>query len=182
MGPSALFPILYSAFFNLTGPTATFQLPLQPSTSASTYNQPVPQGQQNQKILGGHRRTSHTALASIAQDQWVALNASVEGRLHADGAPFSRPCFDSYELQFEGEHKSSGNEAGSEQKAPSKECQARQKGYLSEAYRLGHFGSAMNVRLLAVHGVILPDRILILPLAPCSLSGKHARPRAKGAS
>lgn len=144
MGPSALFPILYNAFFNSTAPTATSQVPLQPSTSASNYNQPMQQEQQHQKILGDHQPTSYTALSSIAQDQWVALNASVEGRLHADGVPFSRPCFDSYELQFGGEHKSSGNEASSEQKIPSKECEARQKGYLSEVYRLGHFGSAMN--------------------------------------
>jgi hypothetical protein len=157
MGPSALFPIFYNAFFNSTLPTPTDQDPLQPVTSAGNYNPPVHQGLKQQHILGGHRQSSYTPLASIAQDQWVALNISVGGRLHGDGAPFSRPCFDSYELQFEGEVE---NEASSKQNTPSEECLARQKGYLSETYRLGHFGSATNVRPLAFYqGLILMPHI-----------------------
>ena len=147
MGPSALFPIFYNAFFNSTLPTPTSQDPIEPSTSAGNFNQPMHQEQQQQHILGGHRQSSYIPLASIAQDQWIALNTSVGGRLHGDGAPFSRPCFDSYELQFEGENEAVENEASPKQNTPSEECQARQKGYLSENYRLGHFGSATNVRL-----------------------------------
>jgi hypothetical protein len=160
MGPSALFPIFYNAFFNSTSPIPTSQDPPQPSISAGNYDQPMYQEQQQQQILGGDRRVSYIPLASIAQDQWVALNTSVGGRLHGDGVPFSRPCFDSYELQFKGENETVENEASPEQNTPSEECQARQKGYLSETYRLGHFGSATNVCPLTFYeGFILMPHI-----------------------
>ena len=140
MGPSGLFPIFYNAFFNSTAPTVTSHTPLQPSTSAGNYNQPVMINQQDQ-TLGSQRYTPYTELASIAPDVWSALNVTLEGRLHSDGTPYSRPCFDSYELQLQ-----DGNEDVTQQQ---EECKARQKGYLSPPYRVEQFGSSMNVRLLS---------------------------------
>jgi len=144
---SALFPILYNAFFNSTLPATTSHSPLQPTASEGSHIHPMHLMQQQQPIFGKQPPTPYTPLASIAQGQWAALNASVGGRLYADGTPFAQPCFDSDELQSEGGKESSGSGLNT----PSAECKARQEGYLSEAYRLGHFGSSMNVREYALY-------------------------------
>lgn len=139
MGPSALFPIFYNAFLNSTGPTLTSKVVVQPSTSAGNYNLPVIHNQP-QHHLSNQRTMPYTSLATISPGLWSAFNTSVGGRLHADGAPFSQPCFDSYELQFPTDNE---QDLSSQQE----ECAARRSGYLSEEYRVGRFGSAMNVRV-----------------------------------
>lgn len=138
MGQSGLLPIFYNAFFNSTAPAMASHTPLQPSTSTGNYNLPIVQDQYPYNIEN-QAQMAYTSLANIPADKWMALNTSVGGRLHADGVPFSRPCFTSYELNFSNE-TSSDLDGNSQQE----ECTARQRDYLSEAYRVDTFGSAMN--------------------------------------
>jgi hypothetical protein len=77
----------------------------------------------------------HTTISAISHNQWAALNASVAGRLHADGTPYAKACFDSY--QYEGQAITGGQDPEA--------CAAVQAGYLHEKYRLGYFGSSTSV-------------------------------------
>lgn len=72
-------------------------------------------------------------LSTVSATQWSALNVSVGGRLFADGAPFARACFNLHDQQ-EGSHG-----------ADPESCASLQAGYLSEQYRVSHFGSSMSV-------------------------------------
>ena len=126
-------PILFNAIYNITG-VGSFQSPFsRPDTALSSGGSP-----ETAAVIAGTfvslPQTPYTPLSDISGVQWASLNASVGGRLHADGAPFARACFDQYEIDEE--------LSGKNQEA----CNALQSGYLSEKYRLPHFGSAMTVR------------------------------------
>jgi hypothetical protein len=127
------FPILFNAIFNITG-AGSFQSPFsRPDTALSSSASP-----ETAAVIAGTSvslpQTPYTPLSAIPSVQWASLNTSVGGRLHADGAPYARACFDQYETDEE--------VSGKNQEA----CNALQSGYLSEKYRLPHFGSAMTVR------------------------------------
>jgi hypothetical protein len=127
------FPILFNAIYNFTG-VGSFQSPFsRPNTALSSGASP-----ETAAVIAATSvslpETPYTPLGDISSVQWASLSASVGGRLHADGAPYARACFDQYE---EDEEVSRRNQ---------EECNALQSGYLSEKYRLPHFGSAMTVR------------------------------------
>lgn len=80
------------------------------------------------------RLSGAATLASlISSSQWHALNTTVSGRLHADGTPFARACFQSAD----------GLSGGPDTAA----CAAVQAQYTVEDFREQAYGSYMNVGL-----------------------------------
>jgi len=84
------------------------------------------------------RLSSAAAVASvISPSQWQALNATVSGRLHADGTPFARACFQV------AEGLSGGPDAAA--------CAAIQAQYTAADFREQAYGSYMNVSTSAAY-------------------------------
>lgn len=72
-----------------------------------------------------------TPISAISTPQWLALNATVSGRLHADGAPFARACFQA------AEDLSGGFDAAA--------CATVQGQYTAADFRQQAYGSYTNV-------------------------------------
>jgi len=84
------------------------------------------------------RLSSAAKLASlIDSSQWQALNTTVSGRLHADGTPFARACFQA------ADGLSGGLDAAA--------CAAVQAQYTSADFREQAYGSYMNVGTFATY-------------------------------
>jgi hypothetical protein len=81
--------------------------------------------------------TAATLASVISPSQWQALNTTVSGRLHADGTPFARACFQV------AEGLSGGPDAAA--------CAAIQAQYTAEDFREQAYGSYMNVGTFAAH-------------------------------
>ena len=47
-------------------------------------------------MLGSGLAQQNATIYTLRPNDWKALNASVNGRLHDDGAPFARACFQLY--------------------------------------------------------------------------------------
>lgn len=87
------------------------------------------------------RLSGAAALAShITSSQWHALNTTVSGRLHADGAPFARACFQA------ADGLSGGPDAAA--------CAAVQAQYTSVDFREQAYGSYMNVGIFAAYSLL----------------------------
>ncbi|PVF98323.1 FAD-binding domain-containing protein [Serendipita vermifera] len=138
-----LFPIFLSALFNVTstisGQAHSYLLAasraassLSSSSSSASSGLTSPQ----QYSASTSMAMMHTTISAISHSQWTALNSSVSGRLHADGVPYARACFDSYE--YEGQMTPGGQDPEA--------CASLQAGYLHEKYRLGHFGSSTSTQ------------------------------------
>jgi hypothetical protein len=83
------------------------------------------------------RLSSAAAQASlISSSEWQALNKTVGGRLHADGTPFARACFQAAD----------GLSGGPDATA----CAAVQAGYNSADFRKQAYGSYMSVGIFAL--------------------------------
>ena len=78
-----------------------------------------------------------TPASFIDSSQWQALNTTVSGRLHADGAPFARACFQA------ADGVSGGPDAAA--------CAAVQAQYTSADFREQAYGSYMNVGVFATY-------------------------------
>jgi hypothetical protein len=135
MKQSSLFPVLYSAILNVTNThfQTIFNLPFisDQSLSSSSSSSSACSSSSTPGTMSGY-----TSLSTIAETQWLSLNASVNGRLYNDGTPFARACFSNYD----------GDGSGANG-ADAQACQSIQTGYLSEQFRLPYFGSYTNVRL-----------------------------------
>ena len=84
------------------------------------------------------RLSSAATLASaISSSQWQALNTTVSGRLHADGVPFARACF-----------QAADGLSGSPDAAA---CAAIQAHYTASDFREQAYGSYMNVSISAAY-------------------------------
>lgn len=84
------------------------------------------------------RLSSATTLASnISPTQWQALNTTVSGRLHADGAPFARACFQAAD--------------GLSGSADAAACAAVRAQYTAADFREQAYGSYMNVSIFAAY-------------------------------
>lgn len=135
---SPLFPVFLQAFFNVT----SNNLPSAPSSSAVNINESV---RNNVDTTHGlvpttsdpsssssfsRSKIQHMSIKAVSPEQWSTFNATVSGRLRADGAPFASACFS--------QHDFSTNDT------ISPVCSDAQAGYLSEKYRLPYMGSYMN--------------------------------------
>lgn len=84
------------------------------------------------------RLSGATTLASdISSSQWQALNTTVSGKLHADGVPFARACFQA------ADGLSGGPDAAA--------CAAVQAQYTAADFREQAYGSYMNVSIFAAY-------------------------------
>ena len=84
------------------------------------------------------RLSGATTLASdISSSQWQALNTTVSGRLHADGAPYARACFQAAD----------GLSGGADAAA----CAAVQAQYTAPEFREQAYGSYMSVSIFAAY-------------------------------
>jgi hypothetical protein len=72
-----------------------------------------------------------TPISAINSSQWLELNTTTNGRLHADGVPFARACFE------DAEDLSGGYDPAT--------CAAIQAHYTTEEFREQAYGSYMNV-------------------------------------
>jgi len=77
-----------------------------------------------------------TPISAISTSQWLALNTTVNGRLHADGTPFARACFQAAE----------GLSGGADTAA----CAAIQAQYTAAEFREQAYGSYTNVGITTV--------------------------------
>lgn len=126
------FPILLNAIFNITSGIRNIQSPFSSPDTALNAGASPPAAAVTAAAESILPEILHATIGDITSAQWASLNASVGGRLHADGAPYARACFD----QYDGDGSSTADQEA---------CQELQAGYLNEKYRLSHFGSAMLV-------------------------------------
>ncbi|KAJ7270446.1 isoamyl alcohol oxidase [Mycena rebaudengoi] len=88
---------------------------------------------------------SSSAFHRVPDRQWLALNASVGGRLYS-AKPFALPCFSTYNNQSVA--------------ADAQACSQIQAGYTSPTFRLASFGANMNVQYescMSTHSQCLLD-------------------------
>lgn len=78
-----------------------------------------------------------TPISAINTSQWLALNATVNGRLYADGTPFARACF-----------QTAGGLSGGPDAAA---CAAIQAQYTAPDVREQAYGSYTNVGILTIY-------------------------------